>query len=63
MHTVWWHIIRLICAAHFHVTSAHIDEIYYWGQPGANDPSYVWTYVHDGDCLIYTWGKYDVCLR
>ena len=61
MHTVWWHLIRLIVAAHFHVASSHVAEIDYWAHP-ADDPTYVWEYNRRTDCSYWTWGRYDVCL-
>jgi len=61
-HTLWWHLIRLIVAAHLHVAPHDITEIDYWGgPPGAADPSHVWTY-RTGDCDYRTWGRYDACI-
>lgn len=65
MHTLWWHIIRLIMAAHFHVAPSHIDEIDYW-HGHADDPTHSWVYVSDPDdaeCDYRTWYSYDVCIE
>ena len=62
-HTVWWHVIRLIMAAHFHVAPHEIAEIDYWRNNAADDPTAVWSYGRDLSCDYRTWGSYDVCIR
>lgn len=63
-HFVWWHIIRLIMAGHFHVAPDRIDDIEYWQH--SDDPVASWQYVSDVDdaeCDYRTWGRYDVCIE
>jgi len=63
MHTVWWHVIRLIMAAHFHTHAAHIHDIEYWAPHNlhSSDPSYGWHYDNH-NCNYHVWGRYDVCI-
>lgn len=62
MHTIWWHVIRLIMAAHFHVAPHAVADIQWYGPTNESDDAIASWHYSDRDCSYRTWWAYDVCI-